>query len=84
LHGIHAIFPPPDVTGHIGGKDPISLKKLQRGDVQWSHTKEILGFAVNGDTKTVSITEARATDIVGEIRKILKKKHVQLKQSAES
>jgi hypothetical protein len=84
LHGIHAIFPPPDVTGHIGGKDPISLKKLQRGDAQWSHTKEILGFAVNGDTKTVSITEARATDIVGEIRKILKKKHVQLKQSAES
>jgi hypothetical protein len=80
LHGIHAIFPPPDVTGHIGGKDPISLKKLQRGDAQWSHQKEILGFVVNGDTKTVSITEARATDIVGEIRKILKKKQVQLKR----
>jgi hypothetical protein len=80
LHGIHAIFPPPAVTGHIGGKDPISLKKLQRGDAQWSHQKEILGMLVNGSTKTVSITETRASDIVGEIHKILKKKQVQLKR----
>ena len=29
LHGIHAVFPPPAVTGHTDGKDPISVKKLQ-------------------------------------------------------
>ena len=27
LHGIHSVFPPPDITGH-GGHDPISEKKL--------------------------------------------------------
>jgi hypothetical protein len=80
LHGIHSIFPPPEVTGHVGGKDPISLKKLMKGDARWNHEKELLGFIVNGATKTVRISDAKAADIVGEIRKILKKKHVQLKR----
>jgi hypothetical protein len=80
LHGIHSVFPPPSVTGHTGGKDPISLKKLQRGDARWHHEKEILGFLVNGQTKTVRISDAKATDIVSELRRILKKKHVQLKR----
>jgi hypothetical protein len=26
LHAIHSIFPPPEVSGHVGGKDPISIK----------------------------------------------------------
>eukprot|EP00957_Ditylum_brightwellii_P195525 14898316-Ditylum_brightwellii.AAC.1 len=33
LHSIHCIFPPPDVTGH-GGADPVSEKKLGKGDGQ--------------------------------------------------
>jgi hypothetical protein len=69
LHGINSIFPPTSVTGHTGGKDPISLKKLQRGDSQWHPYKEILGFLVNGETKTVCISEAKATDIVAKIRR---------------
>jgi hypothetical protein len=80
LHGIHSVFPPTAVTGHIGGKDPISLKKLQRGDGQWHHEKELLGFEVNGNTKTVRISHAKSTDIIQEIRRILKKKRVQLKR----
>jgi hypothetical protein len=80
LHGIHSIFPPPSITGHVGGKDPISLKKLQKGDARWDSEKEILGFLVDGEAKTVRISDARATDIVAEIRKILKKKRVQLKR----
>jgi hypothetical protein len=80
LHGIHSVFPSPEVTGHVGGKDPVSLKKLERGDARWHHEKEILGFLVNGQTKTVQISDAKATDIVTEIRRILKKKHVQLKR----
>jgi hypothetical protein len=47
LHGIHAVSPP-SMAGHIGGKDPILLKKLKRGNAQWHHEKEILGFLVNG------------------------------------
>jgi hypothetical protein len=80
LHGIHSIFPPPDITGHVGGKDPISLKKLQKGDARWASEKEILGFLVDGEAKTVRISDAKAKDIVAEIRKILKKKRVQLKR----
>jgi hypothetical protein len=40
---------------------------------------EILGFLVDGETKTVRISNSRAKDIVSEIRRILKKQHVQLK-----
>ena len=32
LHTIHAIFPPPAMSGHEGGKDPISQKKLEAND----------------------------------------------------
>jgi hypothetical protein len=63
LHGIQSVFPSPEITGHIGGKDPISVKKLERGDARWHHEKEILGFLVDGAAKTVRISEAKATDI---------------------
>ena len=42
LHRIHAIFPPPEVTGHTG-YDPIAYKKLVDGDGLWDVYKEILG-----------------------------------------
>jgi hypothetical protein len=80
LHGIHSIFPPPDVTGHEGGKDPVSIKKLKKGDAQWNHEKEILGFIVDGLNRTVRISESKSADIISEIRKILKKKNVQLRR----
>ena len=31
LHGVHAIFPPPYVTGH-NGFDPVALSKLETGE----------------------------------------------------
>jgi hypothetical protein len=80
MHDIHSVFPPPDVTGHTGGKDPVSIKKLEKGDGQWHHEKEILGFIIDGDAKTIRISESKADDIVMEIRRILKKKRVQLKR----
>jgi hypothetical protein len=33
--------------GHKGGKDLLSLKKLQKGNAQWNHKREILGFIVD-------------------------------------
>ena len=36
LHEIHSIYPPPAVTGNKGGKDLISMKKLQTGCACWS------------------------------------------------
>jgi hypothetical protein len=39
LHGIHSFFPPA-VLGHTGGKDPVSIKKLERGAAPSSATKK--------------------------------------------
>jgi hypothetical protein len=36
LQEIHSFFPPLDVSGDTGGKDPVSIKKLERGDARWS------------------------------------------------
>jgi hypothetical protein len=43
LHSIHALFPPPDITGHDGGRDSISIKKLNKDDARWHRTKIMLG-----------------------------------------
>jgi hypothetical protein len=34
LHGIHGIFPSPEVMHHARGKDSISTKKLAKGDAR--------------------------------------------------
>jgi hypothetical protein len=47
INGIHSIFPPPEVTTHTGG-DPISEKKLDKGEGVWSHYKEVLGWDLDG------------------------------------
>jgi hypothetical protein len=51
LLGIHSLFPPIKVTGHIGGKDPISQKKLDKGDATMAFTKEVLGFLVGASNE---------------------------------
>ena len=38
LHGIHSVFPQPQVSGH-NGQDPISKKKLDLGEGQWAVRK---------------------------------------------
>ena len=58
----------------------MSIKKLKKGDAQWNHEKEILGFIVDGLNRTVRISESKSADIISEIRKILKKKNVQLRR----
>lgn len=60
LHSIYAVFPPPEITGHTGGKDSISEQKLEKGDGQWNYTKEILGFELNGEHRTGTLTEEKA------------------------
>jgi hypothetical protein len=52
MHAIHAIFPPPDVTGRLGGKDSISEKKLLKGDAEFKLMEELLGFEFCGAVGT--------------------------------
>jgi hypothetical protein len=71
---------PPERSGHIGGKDPISQKKLEKGDARFDIEKEILGFVINGAARTVRLSEAKAEAIADEIGKVLRKSHVPLKR----
>lgn len=73
LWGIHAFFPPVDITGHLNGKDPISQKKLEKGDGIFLTKKVILGFAFHGSDRTVTLPPAKALAIVLQTRQLLRK-----------
>jgi len=62
LHEIHAIFPPPAITGHAGG-DPISEKKLKLGDRMWAIQKEILGWMFDSLNCTMMLPPEKVTKI---------------------
>jgi hypothetical protein len=80
LHTIHGIFPPPNASGHKGGKDPVSRTKLERGDARWEQEKEMLGFALDGQFRTVRLPAAKAQTISTEISRILKKNRIPIKR----
>ena len=58
LHGVHSIFPPPQITGHPG-EDPCALKKLIEGDGTWAYRKEILGWIFDGRSFTIQLPEKK-------------------------
>jgi hypothetical protein len=80
LHAIHSIFPPPAATGMPDAKDPVSEKKLAKGDARWATTKEILGYWLDGENRTVQLPPSRADDLLKEVKSILKKQRVPLKR----
>jgi hypothetical protein len=71
INGIHSIFPPPEITAHSGG-DPISEKKLLKGEGVWSFKKEILGWDIDGANFTIQLPPAKCDNIINLIRKIMK------------
>jgi hypothetical protein len=73
LHAIHGQFPPPARSGHVDGKYPISLKKLEAGDARWAQSKELLGFVFDGQSRTVHLTQRKALGITEAIAQLLKK-----------
>ena len=46
MAGIHDVFPPDSQDDN----DPISLKKLMKGEGAWAVVKEILGFEFDGNS----------------------------------
>jgi hypothetical protein len=68
LHGVHLVFPPPSVTGHVG-KDPVSMKKLAQGDGRWATRKEILGWIFDGVNRTIELPPDKVEKITNEIKK---------------
>ena len=79
LHGVHAIFPLPAVTGH-NGYDPIAESKLEKGDGTWEYEKEILGWLINGLHGTIQLPPNKFNDICALLRKLLKKHRVTLNE----
>jgi hypothetical protein len=77
LHGVHSIFPPPTITGHTGG-DPISEKKLDNLDGLWSHTKEILGWLIDGANYTIRLPPAKTEKIVTTLKTLARTKKISL------
>jgi hypothetical protein len=80
LHGIHAVFPPPERSGHRNGKDPVSQKKLEKGDARWMLRKTILGFLLDGRNRTVELPADKAADILKEVKRVTSKPQVPLKR----
>jgi hypothetical protein len=77
LYGIHAIFPPPAISGHVGGKHQISTTKLERGDARLMTQKEILGFDGYDHARTWKLPKAKLEPICQELKKLSKQIWVQ-------
>jgi hypothetical protein len=80
LLGIHSVFPPVEVTGHVAGKYRISQKKLEKGDAIMATTKEVLGFVVEGQSRTVQLPTKKADAITEELSRLLKRKSIWFKR----
>ncbi len=79
VHGIHALFPPPSITNHMGSKEPILQKKMAQGNGNFDTKKEMIGFLFDGATRTVRLPAKKAKAYIKEAHKVLRRKTVQLK-----
>jgi hypothetical protein len=82
LHGVHAIFPPNEVTNHPGG-DSIAEQKIDKGEGKWEHKKEILGWMFDGEEFTIQLPKPKCDKILTLIKKLSKLKQIPLKRFQE-
>ncbi|KAL7546950.1 hypothetical protein ACHAWF_011171 [Thalassiosira exigua] len=80
LHGIEQVFPAPEITGHAGGRPPVSEKKVKRGEADWLTSKELLGWLVDGDRRTVVLPPDKAEAYTAELRRLLQKKSIPVRR----
>ncbi|KAL7546208.1 hypothetical protein ACHAWF_014642, partial [Thalassiosira exigua] len=78
LHGIRQVFPLMGVTEHVGGRTSISEKKVKKGKADWATRKEVLGWLLDGDARTVVLPPDKAEAYTEELRKLLRKKSIPL------
>ena len=75
LHAIHAVFPPPAITGH-DGEDPVSLKKLRQGEGTWDTRKEILGWVFDGARRCIELPDSKVERLTSELQQMARKRMV--------
>ena len=79
IHAIHSVFPQPDTTGHTDGKEPISDKKVDKGDGDYTSTKEMIGFVFDGVKRTVRLPKLKAAKYIREIHRVLRRSSIAIK-----
>jgi hypothetical protein len=55
LHAIDAVFRPNDELDDKARAEPVSLKKLQKGDGSWNTKQTILGWEIDTVAKTIAL-----------------------------
>jgi hypothetical protein len=78
FHAIDHIFRPPDQLDPDHRKDPISIKKLLKGDGAWETTKLILGWLVDTIAGTIRLPVHR----FDRLQEILKDFHPERKRAS--
>jgi hypothetical protein len=79
IHGIDALFPPPLVYNHKGGKESISWKKMAQGDGNFATMKEMIGFLFNSVKRIVRLPAEKALAYIKETYTVLCRKMIPLK-----
>jgi hypothetical protein len=79
IHGIHVLFPPPLVSNHSDGKEPISWKKLAQGKGNFDTMKEMIGFLFDGVKRTVHLPAKKVLAYIKETHTILRQNTIPIK-----
>ena len=75
FHTIDEVFRPNDDHDQ-GRKEPISTKKLSKGDDFWSVQKVILGWLIDSAQKTISLPKHRQERLTSLLDRVVKRKRV--------
>ena len=83
LHGIHSVFPLPQVSGH-NKQYPIYKKNLDSGEGQWAVRKDLIGWMVDGTTRCTELLWDKKSVIDADLHNIVRMtKGVPLKKIAK-
>ena len=72
LHAIHSIFPAVD-EGRAHPEDPISKKKMDKGDGVWAFRKELLGWIFDGLQRTIELPPEKVDKLHSTVTGVLRK-----------
>jgi hypothetical protein len=59
FHTLDEVLRPKDSLDEDARKEPISVKKLRKGDARWSTTKQMLGWLINTVQSTITLPPHR-------------------------
>jgi hypothetical protein len=79
FHAIDRILRPLHPTDSSFRKQPISMKKLHKGDAKWSTRKVLLGWIVDTIDETITLPDHRAERLHHILSTLLQKRRISLK-----